>query len=483
MSKHQVMKVRIPTIEPRDYQVPFLEAFDSGAQYSVISWHRRAGKDVTSFNAMMKRAITTAGNYYYLFPTRAWAQRALWDNICEWAGGKKLIDLLCPSEIVRRKNNSDFFLDLINGSRIKIDGTDNLNFVGQGGSGYVLSEFSLHKEEVSGFLAPILTEGNAFVIFNGTLRGKSNHLWRLYENNKDNSNWFTQWYQLADTKTAYWIGSELEINSELAGKINPYDGKPYKNIQEDVDSGIISYAMARQEYLNEAVSQVENSYYGHELDILKNEGRYGSFDVTNSPVFTFWDLGTSDATAIIFAQVIDGKPIIIDYHESSGKKIEDYAVVVNSKNYKYGGHFAPHDVSKRMLFGDLVSTAKEVGIDFRRVPKTNSVLQDIEICRRMMRDVFIHERCEDLFEHLSSYREGSSGRPVHDNHSHGADAFRTMVMGIHLNLVQSYLSTGSKIKLPDQVGGAEAYVDWNASTESERPLWKRFRESDGLLSD
>ena len=477
------MKIRIPTIEPRDYQIPFLKAFDSGIQYSVISWHRRAGKDVTSFNAMIKRAIQTPGNYYYLFPTRAWAQRALWDNICEWAGGKKLIDLLCPPEIVRRKNNSDFFLDLINGSRIKIDGTDNLNFVGQGGSGYVLSEFSLHKEEVSGFLAPILTEGSAFVIFNGTLRGKSNHLWRLYENNKNNSNWFTQWYQLGDTKTAYWVGSGMDINPELSGKISPYDGKAYKNIQEDVDSGIISYAMARQEYLNEAISQVENSYYGHELEVLKNEERYGNLDIGNGSVFTFWDLGTSDATAIIFAQVIDGKPIIIDYHESSGKKIEDYAIVVNSKNYKYGGHFAPHDVSKRMLFGDLVSTAKEVGIDFRRVPKTSSVLQDIEICRRKMREVYIHTRCEDLLEHLEHYREGPSGRPVHDKHSHAADAFRTMIMGIHLNLVQSYLSTGKQIKLPNTVGKAEEYVDWESNTASEKPLWKRFRESNGLLSD
>jgi hypothetical protein len=58
------VKVRIPTIEPRDYQLPFLKAFDAGTQYSVISWHRRAGKDVTSFNALMKRAIQTAGNYY-----------------------------------------------------------------------------------------------------------------------------------------------------------------------------------------------------------------------------------------------------------------------------------------------------------------------------------------------------------------------------------------------------------------------------------
>ena len=63
------MRIRIPTIEPRDYQLPFLEAIDSGVQYSVISWHRRAGKDVTSFNALVKKAIQTAGNYYYLFPS------------------------------------------------------------------------------------------------------------------------------------------------------------------------------------------------------------------------------------------------------------------------------------------------------------------------------------------------------------------------------------------------------------------------------
>ena len=466
------MKIRIPTISPRDYQLPFMQAFDNGAQYSVISWHRRAGKDVTSFNAMVKRAVQTPGNYYYLFPTRAWAQRALWDNICEWAGGKKLIDLLCPSEIVARKNNSDFFLDLINGSRIKIDGTDNLNFVGQGGSGYVLSEFSLHKEEVSGFLAPILTEGSAFVIFNGTLRGKSNHLWRLYENNKDRKDWYTQWYTLQDTKTAYWVGSDMEINPELQGCINKYDGKPFKNIQDDVDSGIISYAMARQEYLNEAVAQVENSYYGRELEIMRNENRYGNIEEPDGHVYTFWDLGVSDATSIVFAKIFNGKAVVIDYHESSGRKIEDYAVVINSKNYKYGGHYAPHDVSKRMLFGDLVTKAKEVGINFRRVPKTNSVLEDIEVCRRGLKQCYIHSRCENLIEHLDAYREGSAGKPVHDSHSHGADAFRTMMMAIHLSLVEPYLSTGSTIKLPKFVSPvAHNYAEGELDVSTDEGLF------------
>ena len=249
-----------------------------------------------------------------------------------------------------------------------------------------------------------------------------------------------------------------------------------------MDSGIISYAMARQEYLNEAVSQVENSYYGHELQILRNEGRFGNYNGSGR-VYTFWDLGTSDATSIVFAQLVDGKPFIIDYHESTGKKIEDYATVINSKNYNYGGHYAPHDVSKRMLFGDLVTRAKEVGIDFRRVPKTNSVLQDIEICRRMMRDVCIHERCGDLLEHLDAYREGSAGRPVHDAHSHGADAFRTMVMAIHLNLVESYLGEGMAKNLPTRVGSAQEYVNEHANTESNRPLWERVRGIDTSLLD
>ena len=200
-------------------------------------------------------------------------------------------------------------------------------------------------------------------------------------------------------------------------------------------------------------------------------------------MYTFWDLGTSDATSIVFAQIVDGKPIIIDYHESTGKKIEDYAVVVNSKNYRYGGHFAPHDVSKRMLFGDLVTRAKEVGIDFRRVPKTNSVLEDIEICRRMMRNVYIHERCGDLMEHLDAYREGSAGRPVHDAHSHGADAFRTMVMAIHLNLVTAYLSHSTMINLPKTVGEAENYVTEYTDEISNRPLWERFRGTAGSLLD
>ena len=473
----------LPIVKPRWYQVPFQQAFDKGVQYSVLAWPRRAGKDLESFSCMVNRAIQVPGSYYYLFPTRAWAQRALWDNICEWAGGKKLVDLLCPDEIVKRKNNSDFYIDLINGSRIKIDGTDNLNFVGQGGSGYVLSEFSLHRPEVTGFLAPILTEGNAWVIFNGTLRGKSNHLWGIYDKNKEREGWYTQWYTLADTKTNYWIDhdGEINVNPELVGKINPLDGRKYKNIQDDIDAGLISHTMARQEYLNEATSIVERSYYGHELELLVGEERFGDIDMDDSEVYTFWDLGMSDKTCIVFAQLRDGTFKVIDYYESSGQQIDHYAKILGSRNYKYGGHYAPHDLSKKMLFGDLITKAKEVGIDFRRVPKTSSTLEDIEICRRMIKDLSIDRSCEDLLTTLEHYHEGASGKPCHNNScnvcqgaSHGADAVRTMFMASHLKLISYYLTGGKKIHLPDFVSNeAEDYADdgWDAPTSSSL-LWQ-----------
>ena len=216
-------RVRLPQLKPRNYQLGAWKALDNGARNLLISHPRRHGKDVTTASILSKKAMTRVGSYYYLFPTRKWAERAIWNNIVTI--GKKsghLIDLIFPPEIVLNKNNTDLKLTLINGSTVNMGGTDNLDFVGQGGYGYALSEFSLHKEEVTGFLAPILDEGNSFIIMNGTMRGKKNQLYQMYEANKNNPNWFCEWLTPEDTKRYYWISDEINLNPELQGKIDPY---------------------------------------------------------------------------------------------------------------------------------------------------------------------------------------------------------------------------------------------------------------------
>lgn len=50
-----------------------------------------------------------------------------------------------------------------------------------------------------------------------------------------------------------------------------------------------------------------------------------------SPVYTAWDLGYRDDTAIWWYQVVRGEIRVMDYHAVSGASIEQLADVVNSK--------------------------------------------------------------------------------------------------------------------------------------------------------
>ncbi len=55
-------------------------------------------------------------------------------------------------------------------------------------------------------------------------------------------------------------------------------------------------------------------------------------------VWTSWDLGIRDATAIWFAQVIGREIRIIDYYEASGVDLGHYVREINARPYVYAGH-------------------------------------------------------------------------------------------------------------------------------------------------
>lgn len=322
-------------------------------------------------------------------------------------------------------------------------GTDNLDFVGQGGYGYALSEFSLHKEEVTGFLAPILDEGNSFIIMNGTMRGKKNQLHQMYQANKDNPDWFCEWLTPQDSKRYCWVSNEMNLNPELLGQTDPLTGLTYMNVQDRIDSKMISYSLARQEYLNEAVADVANSVYGYEMSKLYDSGNVCEINKSDKPVYTFWDLGMDDPTAIVFAYVENGEAEIIDYYENTGHDIKHYLDIIAEKKYRYAGHYMPHDSKKRMgntgtNILDFCRT--QYSFEARAIPKTNSVRDDIEIVRRHLPSCKIDMSLESLLDHLTNYQwNPNTGRILHNEHSHGADAVRMMFMAIHDKMTSEYL--------------------------------------------
>jgi len=475
--------VRLPNLDVLWYNLPLWYARDKGCKRMINSIHRRGGKDVNDFAMTVQDAVQYGGVHYYLFPTRVWAEDAIFKEQFEVNGVvKPFWEWAIPPGLKAVKRDKDCCIIFPhNGARIQLGGTDDLSFVGRGGKSYTMSEFSLHKENVTGFIAPIIRQSDAGFRANGTLRGKNNQLYRMLMANKDHKEWATQWLRPKDTKCYCWVGEDYNINPELVAKIgqkSPNGGRIF-NVQDDVDSGMISMALARQEYLNEAESQVEGSYYAHEMNIARGENRIGEIEAENDRVYTFWDLGgasdKSDETVLIFVVKKDEKFQIIDYYSNTGRMLEHYRDVLNNKGYNYAGHYVPHDAKQKKLFGDFISKAEDLGIKVRRVPKTNDVLSDLEICRRKWKDIEVHEpTCREYISKLEEYHE-RNGRPVHDDASHYADAFRTMCMADHLDLITDYLSAlRVKFKMPDFVGEAEAHVctdDFHS--EDKLPAWMR----------
>ena len=58
-------------------------------------------------------------------------------------------------------------------------------------------------------------------------------------------------------------------------------------------------------------------------------------------VFTAWDLGFGDATAIWWCQFVGRELRWLDYYESCGEQLDHYVSLVKSKPYNYSNHYLP----------------------------------------------------------------------------------------------------------------------------------------------
>lgn len=158
----------------------------------------------------------------------------------------------------------------------------------------------------------------------------------------------------------------------------------------------------------------------------------------------------SDATSIVFAIIDEDDIKIIDYYENTGHEIKHYLDIIYEKGYNYAGHYMPHDAKKRMSntgTNILDFCRTQYGFEARPIPKTNSVRDDIEIVRRHLPDAKINLSLNQLLEHLTNYQwNPATGKILHNEHSHGADAVRMLFMATHHNMISQYLINKNKDK-------------------------------------
>jgi hypothetical protein len=320
--------IRVPhNFECRDYQKPLYNALADGYKRGVAVWHRRAGKDKTLINILVKEAFKRKGSYYYYFPTYSEGRKILWEGMDR--DGMRFLDHI-PRELMSKEPNStEMKIDLINGSLIRIVGTDRLKIVGPNPVGCVFSEYSLQDPRAFDFIRPILAENDGWALFNYTPRGH-NHGYKLYNDAVANPAWFSQRLTVDDTHAI-----------------------PLEAINEERRAGM-SEEMIQQEFYCSFESAVPGAYFAEQLRKAREDGRITNVpSVDSASVDTWWDLGMDDSTTIWFSQDVGREVHFIDYYENTGEGLQHYTQLLDQKRkdfgWIYGRHVGPHDLAVREL--------------------------------------------------------------------------------------------------------------------------------------
>lgn len=187
---------------------------------------------------------------------------------------------------------------------------------------------------------------------------------------------------------------------------------------------------------------VDGAIFAREMQMAELEQRITrvGYDATK-PVHAVFDLGWSDATAIWFVQFIGMETRLIRYVEDSQKTMSDYLAKMQTYGYVYDTLWLPHDAENKTLAAagrSIDQIVRAAGYKTKIIPRT-PIVDSINAARTLFRNCwFDRENCYDGLQCLRHYRyevdpetKQFSKNPLHDQYSHGADAFR--MLGLVVN--------------------------------------------------
>jgi len=436
----------------RPYQDAAWTALDSGYKRLVCVWHRGCGKDLMFLNALIVKMIQEPGVYLHCFPNYSQGKRAIWDSIHATDDGDSLgyLDHF-PAPLIMSKNSSEMMIKLRarDGQTsiycvMGLDGKNAQRARGMNPRFVILSEYAFMDPESWYTLEPRITQNNGTAVFLSTPNGQ-NHFYQLYNYAKDNpKEYFTSFLTIEDTKTV--------------------DEKHIENLKrEGVPEDFI-----QQEYYCSFTRGAEGSYYGKQIQKVREEGRLCVLSINSAlPCYTAWDIGIGDSTAIwIFQALESGKYNFVHYYENHGESLEHYCRYLDNWKMKHdimwGIHFAPHDMEQNEFIAghSRVDAARRLGFNMQVLPAIK-VDEGINMVRSLLPFCnFDQIHCARGVKCLDFYRKKFNDmlkvyydEPCHDQWSHGADAMRYAAMGIKLVGTSTNLMTKEKLdQLKSQTG-------------------------------
>ena len=413
------MKLQIPSSSLRPYQIPFFAAMQSGCKEAVLVQSRRSGKDFVSHAWTCYAALSRKGTYWVLMPQQNMIRRSFWQGI-DANSGQRILDIHYPEAIRTKTLIQEMMIELVNGSTIQFLGSDQPDaLVGSGVCGVTISEGAISNPNAISYITPMLAENDGWLVVNSTPRGK---------------NWFYDYFmELQADPDAY----TCILTADDCGHIPPHILERERRRK--------SKGLFMQEYMCSFAHGMEGSVYLQEMATVANGGQICSVPYDPAvPVFTAWDIGYDDKTAIVWFQVgIGGDIRVIDYMEDNGEQPRYYLDIVDGKGFNYHTHFLPHDGGhNRFGMESIAKQFSDLGYSNYVLPRVPNLQPAIEATKvQLAKTVFDSAKTARLVSALNAYRyeyDDKMGRfkrqPLHDWASDGCDSFRYAAQAAKMGL-------------------------------------------------
>ena len=372
--------------------------------------HRRAGKTVACIHDLQRQALRcprVRPRFAYLSPFLRQSKAVAWDYLRAAMSSARAAGATA--------HESELRVDYPGGAQVRLYGADNPDAMrGVYFDGIVLDEYADMDPRVwSEIIRPALADRRGWAVFIGTPRGR-NAFFELWRRSQTEEGWFSM--MLKASQSGLIPDSELELAR--------------RDLTEE------QYA---QEFECSFDAAVVGAYYGKLMARAEAERRVAGVPYDPAaPVWTAWDLGIRDATAIWFAQVIGREIRIIDYYEASGVDLGHYVREINARPYAYAGHIVPHDAQAKELGTgkSRLEVMESLGLRPITLAALHRVEDGINAVRMFIPKCwFDAKKCARGIDALKLYRaeyddklQALRPQPVHDWTSHAANSFRYLAL-------------------------------------------------------
>lgn len=186
---------------------------------------------------------------------------------------------------------------------------------------------------------------------------------------------------------------------------------------------------------------LDGAVFAKEMRDAETEARFTRVPyVSTKPVDVYFDLGRRDMCSAWFTQQVGFEYRFIDFYEACGHVWSHYLKMMQERPYVYGTIWLPHDADHDLLASDrsITKQTREVFSRVRVIPRVARKNIAVEAGRSVFAQCwFDREKCADGIQHLRHYqfevdvKTGQRGKePLHDEHSHAADAFMQVGMAM-----------------------------------------------------